>query len=203
MLTGPPIFLAQPASQVVTVGVTVILCCNVSGISVNFAWERRSNGGKWSRINIRNTSSSKYDVRNIQQSQQYRCIASNPACSIISNVATIQVLSKYISIFNSVTILICMLNIIIEITTHPDNKHAKIGSTITLTCTSSLSSDVTFTWTHNGIIRQQQPINSITSRLTISNVSYSDSGSYMCIVRRGSLSVTSNISTITVYSKLK
>ena len=94
MLTGPPIFLAQPASHIVTIGMTVNLCCNVSGINVTFAWERRSNGGKWSRITIRNTRSSKYDVRNIQQSQQYRCIAGNPARSIISNVATIQVLSK-------------------------------------------------------------------------------------------------------------
>ena len=94
MLTGPPNFFAQPASHIVTVGMTVSLCCNVSGIKVSFAWLRRSNGGKWSRINIRNMSSSKYDVRNIQQSQQYRCIAGNPARSIVSNVATIQVLSK-------------------------------------------------------------------------------------------------------------
>ena len=96
-----------------------------------------------------------------------------------------------------------MLNTIIEITTHPDNTHAKIGSTVTLTCTSSiLSSDVTFTWTHNGTnFRQQQPINS-TSRLTISNVSYNNSGSYVCIIERGTLSVTSNIATITVHGKL-
>ena len=97
-----------------------------------------------------------------------------------------------------------MLNTIIEITTHPDNKRAEIDSTVTLTCTSSiLSSDVTFTWTHNGTnFRQQQPINSITSRLTISNVSYSNGGSYVCIIEKGTLSVTSNIATITVYGKL-
>ena len=90
----------------------------------------------------------------------------------------------------------------LEITTHPHNKQATIGSIVTLTCTSSLSSDVTFSWTHNGTnIRQQQPINSDTSTLTISNVSYSDSGSYMCIVRRGSLSVRSNTTTITVHGK--
>ena len=96
-------------------------------------------------------------------------------------------------------------NILLEITTHPHNKQATIGSIVTLTCTSSLSSDVTFSWTHNGtinIIRQQQPINSDTSTLTISNVSYSDSGSYVCIVRRGSLSVRSNTATITVNGKL-
>ena len=100
MLTGPPIFLAQPASHIVTIGMTVSLCCNVSGIKVAFAWERRPNGGKWSRINIGNIRISKYDVRNIQRSQQYRCIADNPAGSIISNVATIQVLSKHIQFCN-------------------------------------------------------------------------------------------------------
>ena len=70
-------------------------------------------------------------------------------------------------------------------------------------CTSSLSSDVKFSWTHNGtIIRQQQPINNDTSTLTITDVSYSNSGSYVCIIERGTLSVTSNIATITVYGKL-
>ena len=92
---------------------------------------------------------------------------------------------------------------LLEITTCPDNKQAIIGSTVSLACTSSLSSDVTFTWTHNGtIIRQQQPINIDTSMLTITDVSYGDSGSYVCIIERGTLSVTSNIATITVYDKL-
>ena len=62
---------------------------------------------------------------------------------------------------------------------------------------------MTFIWTHNGTnIRQQQPININTSTLTISNVSYGDSGSYMCIVGRGSLSVRSNTAIITVNGKL-
>ena len=76
---------------------TVSLYCNVSGIKVIFVWERRTKGIEWSRI--RNSQVDKYDVRNIQQSQQYRCIAGNgvgPA--IISNVATIQVLSKHITV---------------------------------------------------------------------------------------------------------
>ena len=85
-----------------------------------------------------------------------------------------------------------------EITTHPDNRHAAIGSSVTLTCTSSLSSHVTFSWTHNGTTIR----NSDTSTLEISNVRYSDGGSYVCIVKSGSLSVGSNAATITVYGKL-
>ena len=94
---------------------------------------------------------------------------------------------------------------ILEIITHPQNKQVKFGSSITLSCTSSLSSNVTFSWTHNGtMIKTQSTVNGDTSRLTISNVRYSNGGSYVCIVRSGSLSVTSNTATITLlYGKLK
>ena len=93
---------------------------------------------------------------------------------------------------------------ILEIINHPHNMQVKFGSSITLTCTSSISSNVTFTWTQNITINKaQSTVNGDTSRLTISNVRYNDGGSYMCIVRRGSLSVTSNTATITVNGKLK
>ena len=64
---------------------------------------------------------------------------------------------------------------------------------------------MTFSWTHNGtnVRRTHLLISGATSRLTIRNVRYSDGGSYVCIVKRGSLSVTSNTATITVYGKLK
>ena len=94
--------------------------------------------------------------------------------------------------------------LILEITSHPPNKRLLIGSSVTLTCTSSVSSNVTFSWTHNGTdIKTQSAANGDTSRLTISKVKYSDVGSYVCIVRSGSLSVTSNTATITVYGKIK
>ena len=93
--------------------------------------------------------------------------------------------------------------VLLEIIAYPDNKHAAIGSNVTLTCTSSLSSNVTFTWIHNDtIIWQQHVINGDTSRLTVSNVRYSNSGSYKCIAWRLPLSVKSNTATITVYGKL-
>ena len=76
-----------------------------------------------------------------------------------------------------------------------------------LTCTSlRISSRMTFSWAHNGkIIKTELPVNGNTYRsssLTISNVRYSDGGSYVHIVRSGSLSVTSNTATITVYGKI-
>ena len=64
---------------------------------------------------------------------------------------------------------------------------------------------MTFSWSHNGtkVGRIHLSNSGATSTLTISNVRYSDGGSYVCIVERGSLSVTSNTATITVYGKLK
>ena len=52
------------------------------------------------------------------------------------------------------------------------------------------------------MIKTQLSVNGDTSILTISDVRYSNGGSYVCIVRSGSLSVTSNTATITVYGKL-
>ena len=94
--------------------------------------------------------------------------------------------------------------LILEIISHPRNKQLLIGSNLILICTSSVSSNVTFSWTHNGtIIKRQLAANGDTSRLTISNVRYSDGGSYVCIVGSGILSVTSNTATITIlYGKL-
>ena len=95
--------------------------------------------------------------------------------------------------------------LIAEITSHPQSRQIAIGSTVALTCTSSISSHVTFSWTHNNV-NIKRAHSSVTTgannALTISNVRYSDGGSYVCIVKSGLLSVTSNTATITVYGKL-
>ena len=88
-------FLTYPNSYIVTAGMTVSLYCNVSGYVISYVWVMRSiNGSTWSRIS--NSNSYKYNVRNIQQSKQYRCIAGNSAGVITSNPATIQILSELI-----------------------------------------------------------------------------------------------------------
>ena len=79
---------------------TVSLYCNVSGTVKSYAWQIRNiNGGSWSRIS--NSNNYKYDVRNIQQSKQYRCVAGNAVGSVTSNAATIQVLSELIDLNNN------------------------------------------------------------------------------------------------------
>ena len=180
----------------------VTLYCNVSAVRVGFVWERSTDGSSWSRL--RHSQRPYYVVRNIQQTEQYRCIAGNNAGTLVSNAAIIEVLGKYIQLCNY-TNLHVISDIILEVIAHPQNIQVKSGSSVTLTCTSSISSNVTFSWTHNGTITKQPSsiINGDTSRLTISNVRYSDGGSYVCIVRSGSLSVTSNTAIITICGKLK
>ena len=70
-----------------------------------------------------------------------------------------------------------------------------------LMCTSSLSSNVIFSWTHNGTSLNQSSTPGDTSILTITNVRQSNAGSYVCTVSSGSASVMSNPATLTVYGK--
>ena len=92
-------FLTHPNSHIVTAGMTVSIYCNVSGFALSYVWEMRSiNGGQWSRL--QNSNSYKYDVRNIQQSKQYRCVTGNIAGVFTSNAATIQILSELAKIIH-------------------------------------------------------------------------------------------------------
>ena len=79
-----------------------------------------------------------------------------------------------------------------EIITHPQNKILKLNSTISFKCTASISSNVIFSWTHNGRSISGSSTTGDTSILTITSVKDSDVGSYVCNVRSGSLSVMSN-----------
>ena len=72
---------------------------------------------------------------------------------------------------------------------------------VNLTCTSSLSYNVTFSWTHNGRSINGSSTTGDTSILTITSVRDSDAGSYVCTVSSGSLSVMSNTATLTLKSK--
>lgn len=94
---------------------------------------------------------------------------------------------------------------IIEIISHPQNKQTLIGSTVSLVCKSSISSDVMFLWTHNGRSLQEykhQVVKSTgdTSTLIITKVKNRDAGDYVCEVRCGPLLVTSTAATLTINS---
>ena len=91
------------------------------------------------------------------------------------------------------------MSILTEITTHPQNEVLAVNSVINFICTSSVSSNVIFSWTHNGTSISGWLTTGGTSILTITRVRHSDAGSYVCTVRSGSLSVMSNAATLTVY----
>ena len=86
-----------------------------------------------------------------------------------------------------------------EIITHPQDEVLAVNSMVMFRCTSSVSSNVIFSWTHNGRFTSGSSTTGDTSILTITSVRDSDAGSYVCTVSSRSLSVMSNIATLTVY----
>ena len=73
---------------------SVTLNCEGTGRgSITYHWESSDiNGGQWMNIS---SNRKRYVVRNIQQSQQYRCVVSNEAGSTRSDVTTVTVLSEF------------------------------------------------------------------------------------------------------------
>jgi len=95
LFIGPPTITTHPTSQLTTVSMSVTLNCEGTGRgSITYQWQIRNiNGGQWSDIS--NSNNSRLVVRNLQESQQYRCVVSNEAGGTRSNVATVTVLSKF------------------------------------------------------------------------------------------------------------
>ena len=90
-------------------------------------------------------------------------------------------------------------NFAIEIITDLQDEILPTNWTAKFTCTSSISTNVKFLWTHNGRSISGSSTTGDTSILTITSVRKSDAGSYMCTVSSGSVSVMSNTATLTVY----
>ena len=118
---------------------------------------------------------------------------------------------KRLLIYQIFTAAICCLvainyfycvNFTAEIVTHPQSKLVSLNRLVNLMCTSSLSSNVIFSWTHNGTSLNQSSTTGDTSILTITNVRQSDTGSYVCTVSSGSVSVMSNSAILSVYGKI-
>ena len=95
VFTGPPTITTHPTSQLTNVSMSVTLDCEGTGRgSITYHWETSNiNGGQW--MNISNSNSKTLVVRNLEQSQQYRCVVSNEAGSTRSDIAIITVLSEF------------------------------------------------------------------------------------------------------------
>ena len=82
-------------------------------------------------------------------------------------------------------------------TINSQDKVVPVGGEFSLTCTSSVSSDVIFLWTRDRMpVSGQFESNGDTSTLTLSDVKIGDSGSYVCSVRISTLIVMSDPITI-------
>ena len=96
LFAGPPTITTHPTSQLTNVSMSVTLDCEATGKgSITYHWETSNiNGGQWMNISNSNSNSTELVVRNLEQSQQYRCVVSNQFGITRSNIATIDVLSK-------------------------------------------------------------------------------------------------------------
>ena len=93
--TGLPTIITHPTSQLTNVSMSVALICEGTGRgSITYQWQIRNiNGGQWSDVNSSNNK--RFVVRNLQESQQYRCVVSNEAGGTLSSIASVTVLSKF------------------------------------------------------------------------------------------------------------
>jgi len=92
--TGPPTITINPTSQLTVVSMSVTLNCEGTGRGpITYQWQKDNiNGRRWSDIG--NSKNRRLVVRNLQESQQYRCVVSNEAGGTTSNVAIVMILSK-------------------------------------------------------------------------------------------------------------
>ncbi|XP_065885723.1 hemicentin-1-like isoform X3 [Dysidea avara] len=173
---GPPTMTIHPTSQLTTVSMSVTLNCEATGRgSITYQWHTRNiNEGQWS--NISNSNNRGLVVRNLQESQQYRCVVSNEADGTRSNVATVTVL---------------------KITTHPSNATVIALQDVTLTCSASID-NVTYSWHRNGNSLPSRSRGRSRNTLTIRTATPPDEGMYYCIASKEGIGVESNRATLTV-----
>ena len=99
----------------------------------------------------------------------------------------------------SITLYYCVF---LAITTNPQDITTAVGTTITLTCSSSDVNDVMYQWMRKEKIIQSKATGANTNRLVITNIEPDDSGEYRCTVSSGDVSVNSEYGIVTVLGEL-
>ena len=94
--TGPPSITTHPTGGDVPVGRSITLMCRASGRgTLLYSWERRSSGRRWATVSNDNTTSYTTDATLTSGEYMYRCSVSNEAGAVVSNIATVNVFSKF------------------------------------------------------------------------------------------------------------
>ena len=192
MCTGPPTITTHPASQLTNVSISVTLDCEGTGRgSIKYHWESKKGDTKW--MNIRNRKT--LVVKNLQRSQQYRCVVSNEAGSTRSNVATVTVLSK---LFANISVIIILIT---GISNQPMSHTVTALTDATLHCSTSVDG-ARYLWHRvNGTIPSRSQGQS-SSTLTIPRAIPPDEGMYYCIISKDSVTVESDRATLEVNGRL-
>ena len=94
LFTGPPVIIVHPGNKVINASMSTTLNCKgTGGGSIVYKWEYKSiDEGQWKSIDDSNTE--KLVIRNLQQSEKYRCLVSNQAGRTVSNTSTVILMSK-------------------------------------------------------------------------------------------------------------
>ena len=94
MFIGPPIITTHPTNKVVNASVgTTLNCKATSEKEIIYKWEISStNSEQWEDLSSSNGET--LVVRNVIESERYRCVASNDAGSTTSESATVILMGK-------------------------------------------------------------------------------------------------------------
>ena len=94
LFIGPPTITTHPTNKVVNASVGVTLNCRATSKKpITYQWEYiPANKNQWSTITGGNSGS--IFVRNLMNSEKYRCKVSNEAGSTISNIAVVTLMGK-------------------------------------------------------------------------------------------------------------
>ena len=141
---------------------------------------------QWKSISDSNTE--KLVIRNLQQSEKYRCLVSNQAGRTVSNTSTVILMGKLFIQIDT----ICIDVFTTEITTQPVSPTTVIAlEDVTLNCLASVD-DVIYSWHRVSGSVPSKSIGLNSSTLIISKVTPYDKGLYYCIAKRKGISVQSN-----------
>ena len=183
---------------------SITLMCKASGLgTLVYSWERSSSGSSWTTVSNDNTTSYTTDTRLTIGQYMYRCIVSNEAGSVMSNIATVIVCSECLKQRRFLVNLMCclLLGPFPLILTHTTDTTAAAPFSGLFTCSVTGCGHLNITWYRRGAPlptkSKSTEVSSptvTTSTLVIPNVTNDDVGSYYCIVWANNRASKSNTS---------
>ena len=164
---------------------TAILQCNALGAST-YTWQWQD--GEIPDKAILQGGGAILEIPNIRrdESGNYRCAARNNAGTSTSRDAMITVTGKCHKLKQAAIAILYMYTEELRIVTDPADVSQRIGTNVTLTCSSEgfQSENFLYSWTNSsGHLVYTEASSSGTSSLVIPAVRPSDSGEYRCMVQ--------------------